>query len=218
MNQYCGAGVIPIIKLNKKMYFILFSSGKNLITDAGGTIEKNKSILSTASRELMEESCGIINVDISTLENNSIYFDIINSNKNNKFYNKLYRIYFILIENIDLYDLMNYYVNLKKFKKYDFNPYTETFGIHLISFDWIHFYNDKIFMNTHLDKLKQLNERLQIIISNIIDKYEDLDKFNKYLIKKIKFIKLKKNIINISTYSYKTHKKINVDNIITYSN
>jgi hypothetical protein len=216
MNAYTGAGVIPLIKFNKKIYFILFSSGKNIISDAGGTIDKNESILSTAIRELKEESCGIININENTLKNNSIYFDVLNNNKNNKYYNKLYRIYFILIDNIDLYDLMNYYSNLKKFKQYDFNPYVETFGIHLISLDWIHYYNNQIYMNTHTNKIKKLNNRLELIISHIIDKYDNLDTFYKKIIKKLKFIHLDKCLINITTYSYKTYKKIYVDNLISY--
>ncbi len=216
-NKYSGAGIIPLINYNKKIFFILFSSGKNIISDAGGTLENNDSILSTAVRELFEESCGIINISEDELQKKSIYIDIINQNKNNKFYKKLYRIYFILINNINLSDLLNYYINLKKFKPYDRNPFTETYGIHLIKLDWIHYYNDQIYMNTNTDNLKLLNTRLKIIMENIMETYGDLDTFYNIISKKIKKIKLNKNLINIDTYSYKNNLKINVNDIITYS-
>jgi hypothetical protein len=217
MNKYfSGAGIIPIIIYNDAPYFILFSCGKGLISDAGGTIELNDSIEQTAIRELYEESCGIININDKDLEKKSVYLDIINQDKNNEFYKKLYRAYFILIDNINLSDLLHYYVNLKKFKPFDRNPFTETYGIHLIKLDWIHYYNDNIYMNTHTDKLKLLNMRLSIIMSTIIDIYGDLDSFYNIINNKIKKIKLNKKLINIDTYSYKNNNKINVDNIITF--
>jgi hypothetical protein len=217
MNNYSGSGIIPIITYNKKVYFILFSCGKGLISDAGGTIESNDSIEQTAIRELFEESCGIININDKDLEKKSVYLDIFNQNKNNEFYKKLYRAYFILIDNINLSELLHYYVNLKKFKPYDRNPFTETYGIHLIKLDWIHYYNEYIYMNTHTDKLKLLNMRLSIIMSTIIDIYGDFDNFYDKIIKKIKKIKLNKKLINIDTYSYKNNSKINVNNIITFA-
>jgi len=108
MNKYfSGAGIIPIIIYNDNPYFILFSCGKGLISDAGGTNESNDSIEQTAMRELFEESCGIININDKDLEKKSIYLDIFNQNKNNEFYKKLYRVYFILIDNIVLSDLLH---------------------------------------------------------------------------------------------------------------
>jgi len=215
--NYTGAGVIPIILYNDKPYFILFSCGKGVITDAGGTIEYNDSIEQTALRELFEESCGIININENDLKKKSVYFDIINNNKNNEFYKKLYRIYFILIGNINLSDLLHYYVNLKKFKKFDRNPFTETYGIHLINLDWIHYYNNDIYMNTHTDKIKLLNNRLKIIMKNIMNKFGNLDNFYNIVNKKIKKINLKQKKINIDTYSYKNNSKIKVNDIITYT-
>ena len=216
MNNYSGSGIIPIITYNKKVYFILFSSGKNLISDAGGTLEDNNSISKTAIRELFEESCGLINITEEDLQTKSIFIDIINPDKNHIFYKKIYRAYFILIKNIDLSDLMNYYNNLKKFKPYDRNPFAETYGIHLIKLDWIHYYKNTIYMNTHTDKLKLLNMRLSIIMSTIIDIYGDFDNFYDKIIKKIQKIKLKQKKINVNTYSYKDNTSIRVNNIITY--
>jgi hypothetical protein len=215
INKYSGSGIIPIIKHNKKIYFVLFSSGKNLITDAGGKIENNNSIASTALRELFEESCGLFNIDENTLNKKSKHIDVVNPIKDNEFYNKLYRVYFIFID-IYLPDILQYYNNLKKIKLYDFNPFAETFGIHLISLDWIHYYNNDIYMNTHTDKLKLLNIRLKIIMSNIIDKYNNLDNFYYNISKKIKLIKIKQKIIYINTYSYKNNSAINIKDIITY--
>lgn len=216
-NDYTGAGVIPIILYNDKPYFILFSCGKDIITDAGGTIENNDSIEQAALRELFEESCGIIHINEKDLEKKSVYLDINNNNKNNEFYKKLYRIYFILIGNINLSDLLNYYVNLKKFKHFERNPFSETYGIHLINLDWIHYYDEQIYMNTHTDKLKLLNNRLKIILEKIMDNFDNLDNFYNIISKKIKKINLTKKLINIDTYSYKNNSKIKVNDIITFS-
>jgi len=211
-SKYTGAGIIPIIIYNKIPYFILFSSGKGIISDAGGTIENKDNLEDSAIRELFEESCGIIKISKNDLLKNSVYIDIINNHDK-----QLYRSHIIFINKIDLSDLLNYYTNLKKFKKFDRNPFTETYGIHLIKIEWIHYYNNDIYMNTHTDKIKLLNNRLKIIMKNIMNKFGNLDNFYDIVNKKIKKINLKQKKINIDTYSYKNNNKIYVDDVITYT-
>ena len=50
MPTYSGAGVIPIIIRDNKLYLILFMLNKGSLTDAGGHVEKKTSVVNTASR------------------------------------------------------------------------------------------------------------------------------------------------------------------------
>jgi hypothetical protein len=69
--------------------------------------------LETASRELFEESSGLININENILKKNSVYLNIKNFDKNSKYYNKYYRVYFIIIENIE--NLNDFYLNFTPF-------------------------------------------------------------------------------------------------------
>lgn len=232
--KYTGSGVIPIIIIDKKTYFILFNSfarlitvgndfqiiskhknlSKQILTDAGGKIEDNKKPLETASRELFEESCGLININENTLKNNSVYFNIINYDKNSKYFNKYYRIYFIIIDNIE--NLNDFYLNFKKFKKFSFNPFVETFKINLIKLNKFKKLENNIIVKTNNNENRILNQRLTRIYNLILNKFNNFDNFYKVIKTKINPIKLKKNIIDVKTYEYYTHRNIKVKNIITY--
>jgi hypothetical protein len=207
MKIYSGAGVLPIIILNNIPYIITFTSSKGIITDAGGKKEHNDSIIYTASRELFEESAGLIDVSEDDLENNSIFID-------NKYNNKYYRSYFIIINNIDI----TYYdKNLKKFKKFKFNPFTETHGIKLMNLNNINIDNNIIKM-TSIDNYKLLlAQRLTKIIKRVLKKYGKLTTLYKDLTKTVDIINLKKIKHNIKSYEYDTYKKIKIDNITSFS-
>ncbi len=207
MKIYSGAGVLPFIILNNIPYIITFTSSKGIITDAGGKKEHNDSIIYTASRELFEESAGLIDVSEDDLENNSIFID-------NKYNNKYYRSYFIIINNIDI----TYYdKNLKKFKKFKFNPFTETHGIKLMNLNNINIDNNIIKM-TSIDNYKLLlAQRLTKIIKRVLKKYGKLTTLYKDLTKTVDIINLKKIKHNIKSYEYDTYKKIKIDNITSFS-
>ncbi len=207
MKIFTGSGVLPIFILDKTPYLITFTVSRGIISDAGGKKESSDNILNTACRELFEESAGLIHIDENNLENNSIYIDI----KNN---NKYYRSYFIIINDIDT----TYYdENLEKFKKFNFNPFTETHGIKLMKLNNIDLDNNKIKM-TNIDNYKLiLAPRLTQIIKRIIKKYNKLNIFYKELKNNVDLIKLKKIKQNISSYEYDTYKKIKINNIISFS-
>jgi hypothetical protein len=171
MKTYSGAGILPIFILNKKPYLITFTSSRGIISDAGGKKEKDDEVIYTACRELFEESAGLININEENLKNNSIYFDLKNDDK-------YYRSYFTIINYIDI----KYYdTNLEKFKKFKFNPFTETYGIKLMSLNNIENDNNKIKMTT-IDNYKLLlSPRLTQIIKKVIRKYNKLNLFYKDL-------------------------------------
>ena len=206
MKIYTGAGILPIFILNNKPYLITFTIQRGIINDAGGKKESDDTILYTACRELFEESAGLIKIDDDEVKNNSLYFDI---KKNNKYY----RLYTIIINNIDI----TYYdKNLKKFKEFNFNPFTETHGIKLMKLDSINNNNNQITLTSNNEYKLLLAPRLNSIIKKILKKYNNLTTFYKYLKKNVDIIELKKNTLNIDSYEYYTNKKIKIKNITTY--
>jgi hypothetical protein len=206
MKNYSGSGVLPIYILNKIPYIVTFTSSKGIITDAGGKKEYNDSIIYTASRELFEESAGLIKINEDDLTNNSVYIDL-------KHNDKYYRSYFIIINDIDT----EYYDdNLKKFKKFKFNPFTETHGIKLMRLDNIDIDDNKIKLISNNNYKLVLAPRLNSIIKKVLKKYNNLNKFYKQIKKNINIINLKKNKLNIDTYEYDTKKNIKITNITTF--
>lgn len=205
MKIYNGSGILPIIIINKIPYFITFLS-RNGITDAGGIIEKNNSVEKTSIRELFEESAGLIKIKLSNLKD-SKYIDI--RNKDN-----YYRVYFIILNEFEYND---FYINLKKIRKFKFNPFLETYSIKLIKLDIINYVNNNILLNSISNEVLMCSPRLKCIIRNILKKYNKLELFYEYLINNIKPIILNKKNINVNTYEYDTHKKIKINNLITYN-
>jgi len=210
MRTYSGAGVIPIIIHEDKPYFVLFMLNRGVLTDAGGSIEKKSSPLDTASRELFEESAGLFNIDSSILDNNSVYIDI---NTNSTDY---YRSYITVLNNFRKQDMIYYYNNLDKIKNYNYNPFSETRGIYLISFDYIHLIDNHIYMNTDTNQVIVLSTRTGRIIKKIYDKFKDLYVFYDKITKKIKKISVKKENNDAKTYTYGTHKTIDIKNLDTF--
>ena len=214
MKTYSGSGVIPITIIDNKPYFILFGLNKNILTDAGGKIEGINSIIKTASRELFEESAGLINIDDNILDKNSVYLDI----KNKDAY---YRCYFIIIKFQDNHIEKTYTDNLDKINRFKFNPFSETKNIKLISLEDTKFINNSILLNSKLNNSK-LNNNIHILIKrtkHIFIKIHKIcvdliDFYNK--IKKIQIIKLNKKNISINTYEYKSSKQITINNLTTY--
>ena len=207
MKIYTGAGILPIFIVNKKPYLITFTSSRGVITDAGGKKESNDTIIYTACRELFEESAGLINISEDDLNNKSVYIDI-------KYKNKFYRSYFIIIDNIDI---TYYNKNLKKLKKFKFNPFTETHGIKLMKLYDIYMNNNEIKMTSINNYKLLLMPRLTTIIKKILNKYDKLNLFYKELNKNVDIINLKKIKHNIKSYEYYTYKKIKIKNITSFS-
>ena len=207
MKTFTGAGVLPIFILNNKPYLITFTSSRGIISDAGGKKEKKDDVIYTACRELFEESAGLININEEELKNNSIYFDLKNDDK-------YYRSYFTIIDNIDI----KYYdTNLEKFKKFNFNPFTETHGIKLMKLNDIYIDDNKIKMTSINDYKLLLAPRLNKIIKKALKKYNKLNLLYKDLKKNINIINLKKITQDIESYEYYTYKKIKINHITSFS-
>jgi ADP-ribose pyrophosphatase YjhB (NUDIX family) len=209
MKKYSGAGVIPILIKNNKPYMILFTYQRGIITDAGGKIESNNTITETASRELFEESAGLININNNILEDNSVYVDI-------KYNNTYYRTHIILIQFPDESYEENYNNNLQRINKFKFNPFSETRGIRLISLDYIHFVDNNILMNTNTDKVEILANRTKDIIKKIHKISVDLVSFYRKIKDRLKIIKLNKKNISVQSYEYDSEKPIEIKNLINY--
>jgi hypothetical protein len=215
MKTYSGAGVIPIIIHNNKPYFILFMLNKGTITDAGGRIESNVSVIDTAARELYEESAGLFNIKPSILNTNSMYLDI--KHKNNLYY----KVYFVLFNNFNITDIDYYYDNLKKIKKEKHNPFSETRNICFISLEYVHFMKNQnnnliMLMNDHVNHVYELSGRTGLIIKTIRNNFSDLFDFYDKLSKKINIINLKRIKTNVTSYTYGDHLDIIINDLDTF--
>lgn len=211
MRTYSGAGVIPITIINNKPYFVLFTYNKGIITDAGGKIENNNNIINTASRELFEESAGLINIDDKILDDNSVYLNI----KNKDTY---YRCYFIIIDLLDDDFDKSYSDNLEKFNRFKLNPFSETKGIKLISLEDTKFINNSILLTnvSNKNKVNYLINRTKHIFIKIHKKFVDFADFYNKIKNKLQIVKLNKKNISVNTYEYNSYKKIVLNDIITY--
>ena len=215
MRTYSGAGVIPIITHKNKPYFVMFMLNKGTITDAGGRIEDNVSVLDTAARELYEESAGLFNINPSVLDKNSMYLDI--KHKDNLYY----RVYFIIFNNFSVSDIIYYNNNLKKIKKEKHSPFSETRNICLMSVDYIHLGYSKsnhliTFMNTHINQVFELSGRTGLVIHTLINNFDDLNEFYYKISEKINLINLKREKNIVETYTYGEHKDIIIENLDTF--
>jgi hypothetical protein len=203
-----GAGVVPIIIKNNKIYIITFIDRYGLASDAGGKVDNegeykcdSKIVEKTALRELFEESSGLIK--LSDLEE-SISYDI--KNKNN-----FYRCFFVKINKINF---KNFDKNLNKFNEYKLNPFNEMYSIKLLDMKTIKFDKKDIFIDTITGETEKICHRLKFILYQIITKYKSFENFYESLT--IKKYKLKKNIININSKEYKTNKQFTITDIISY--
>jgi len=201
-----GAGVVPIFIKENKVYIVTFIDNKNMASDAGGKVDgqytcDDKIIKKTALRELFEESSGLIK--ISSLEE-SVNYDI--KNKNN-----FYRLFFVVINKINF---NNFNKNLDKFNLYKLNPFNEMYSIKLLDMNTIKFDKKDIMVNTIDNDIVKISYRLRFALYKIIRKFKTFKNF--YTSLKIKKYILKKNIIDVDSKEYNTHKKFTIKNIVSY--
>jgi hypothetical protein len=201
-----GAGVIPIFIKENKVYIVTFIDNHNMASDAGGKVDGNytsdeKIIKKTALRELFEESSGLIK--LKSLEE-SISFDI--KNKDN-----FYRLFFVIINKINF----KYFdKNLNKFNLYKLNPFNEMYSIKLLDTDTIKFDKKDIIVNTIYNESVKISYRFKFVLYKVLHKFKTFENFFSSL--KIKKHILKKNILDINSEEYYTHKKFKIKNIVCY--
>lgn len=201
-----GAGVIPIFIKDDKIYTVTFIDRYNMASDAGGKVDgyntcDEKIIKETALRELFEESSGLIK--LSSLDE-SVSYDI-----NNK--NSFYRIFFVIINKINF---KNFDKNLDKFNQYKLNPFNEMYSIKLLDMKTIKFDKKDIIINTIDNESVKISYRLKFILYKVMREFKTFKNFYKQL--SIKKNILTKNIINIHSEEYKSHKKFIVKDIVSY--
>lgn len=138
-HKITGAGVLIVeeyIKPNSsKVPCILIANNRasQTLSDFGGSYSAyHGEISKTASMELLEESCGLIDIDQSIIAN-QVHFDILASTKSNTFY----RVYIIKAKGIasKYYDLNRDRLNTLGAKK----QWLETESIHHVTLDSIDF-------------------------------------------------------------------------------
>jgi hypothetical protein len=197
--NYTGTGILPIYIYNNIPYFIIIKLKNGVYSDPGGKLEPNISLLENASKELYEETCGLINIDNKKLKKSN-YHSIKISYSKDKYYQSN-----IIIVN-SLIDFKLYYKNLIECNKFNFNPFSESTKISLIKLSDLNY-----------DILKKnLNRRLKLIIVSILKKYNTGTNFYLKIKNKIKPIYLTKIITNPKSHEYITNNKIHIKNLYSY--
>ena len=223
-KNYNGSGIIPIIKINNKYYFVLFQSIirkkklENIIEDSGGKFEGNN-IKISAIRELKEESSLIFNLEnfqknseIKKLNYVLNNFNITLENPDNKKYLSCF-VYLTLKNNED-FNVDNlkkeFKLNMKELWKNGFSFYTENKDIIFIPIENI------LDLNKNSDEIKDYNQTKYYLFVRTLNIFLNLIKNNnlKEFIKNItKYpIILNKNILPLVDLDL----KYKLNNIITY--
>ena len=78
-DKFSGGGVLPIVNIEKDGVnipcFIVFSSNRGVLSDAGGKVDPGEDIQKTCTREFYEESCKLFSIDHQLIINHK-YIDI----------------------------------------------------------------------------------------------------------------------------------------------
>jgi len=197
---YTGSGILPIYIHNMIPYFVIVKLNNGIYSDPGGKLEPDISLLKNATKELYEETCGLIKLKDKLLKKQNLITIDINYNKN-----KYYKSHIVIINS--KIDFKLYEKNLIQCTKFKFNPFAESNKIHLIKLSEINYEILK----------KNLHPRLKLIIVSILKKYNTMYNFYNDIIKKIKPIYLKQQITNPISYEYYLHKKIHIKNLASFA-
>lgn len=197
--NHTGSGILPIYIHNNIPYFVIIKLKNGVYSDPGGKLEPNVSLLENATKELYEETCGLIKIDDNKIKKSNYQ-----SIKINYSTDKYYQSNIIIINSAINFKL--YYKNLIECNKFRFNPYSESVKISLIKVSELNY-----------DILKKnINSRLKMIFISILKKYKTGEYFYSDIKNKIKPIYLEKIITNPKSYEYPTHKKIHIKNLYSY--
>jgi hypothetical protein len=78
-DKFSGGGVLPVVNIEKDGVnipcFIVFSSNRGVLSDAGGKVDPGEDIQKTCTREFYEESCKLFSIDDQLIINHK-YIDI----------------------------------------------------------------------------------------------------------------------------------------------
>ncbi len=217
---YTGSGIIPIIKDNNNIYYIILfkssirkSNSETLIEDAGGGFE-GIDIKKSAIRELKEESSLLFNLEQLDNNNNNNKLEKVMSKVNFTitYMNKNYLSYLVYLESNDFNFeglTKDFKSNMRNFWKNGFSYYTENKDIIFIPIQNIrNIKENKI--TDYLDKEYFLFNRTMLILNKLLQS-DNLEKLVKYIIKN-KII-IKKTLID----DYEYGKKYKINNLISYS-
>ncbi len=203
-DNYNGSGVIPIIKINNKFYFILFQSvirkknKENIIEDSGGKLE-DTNIKISAIRELKEESSLLFNLENFNKDEDIKNLNYVLTNYNisiNNLDKKKYLSCFVYLKEknneFNLEDLQKEFKsNMRELWKNGFSFYTENKNIVFIPINNIYsLKKDSLKIKDYLDNEYYIYERtlhifLKLIKKNVDIFINELDKFPIILEKKL---------------------------------
>lgn len=78
-DKFSGGGVLPVVNIEKDgvniACFIVFSSKRGVLSDAGGKVDRGEDIQKTCTREFYEESCKLFSIDHQLITEHK-YIDI----------------------------------------------------------------------------------------------------------------------------------------------
>ena len=78
-DKFSGGGVLPVVNIEKDGVnipcFIVFSSNRGVLSDAGGKVDPGEDIQKTCTREFYEESCKLFSIDHQLIINHK-YIDV----------------------------------------------------------------------------------------------------------------------------------------------
>ena len=93
-RKFSGGGVLPIINIKKNGIdvpcFVVFSSNRGVLSDAGGKVDPGEVIEKTCTREFYEESCKLFSLDHQLITDHK-FIDLTCGDT-------YYRVYFPLID------------------------------------------------------------------------------------------------------------------------
>ncbi len=222
-DNYNGSGVIPIIKINNKFYFILFQSvirkknKENIIEDSGGKLE-DTNIKISAIRELKEESSLLFNLENFNKDEDIKNLNYVLTNYNitiNNLDKKKYLSCFVYLKEknneFNLEDLQKEFKsNMRELWKNGFSFYTENKNIVFIPINNIYsLKKDSLKIKDYLDNEYYIYERTLHIFLKLIKKKLDI-----FINELAKFpIILEKKLLD----KVDLNQKYILNNIISYS-
>lgn len=187
--NYSACGVVPFLnyELNGKTYnvaiFFLSSVGQriDMLDDAAGgvdksDVEKNMSTYDVASRELFEESAGLLDLRNKTdilKKSMNIYFDNFNPTKTNVT-ECLYISYFPFLE-LDSYDIEKYFLQNRKeiLATKKFNMFIESKKLILINVDiQIKYVGKKVYLTDIFNNEYECYGKVTSLLTALKHKYK----------------------------------------------
>lgn len=185
-KKFSGGGMLPIVNIKDKLYFLTFSSKSGVLSDAGGKTDFGETIEKTCVREFYEESCKLFNINTLDISNHK-FIDISSGKTFYRSYIPLFNISF------SQSDFLNNRTTLKTMSTS--YHYLEKNNMILIPIDSVF-----VRLNTNSNKIyttKDISGQLRLVNRRL---YKLIREFNKISLSPKELILEKANFGNIVTY------------------